>query len=489
MDPELSRRSPSGSAALSAEGPLLHPSKFSSFLSVPWLRSWPVWTTILSLALGSLYIYLLHKRVRGSDPANPRTSLTPEQLDKVTHEDIDVTQAVPPATHKGYAIIGGSGFLGTYLVRLLILRGETNIRVLDLHPPSPLVASDPSVSYIKTDVTSLDSIRRGLHQPFPATGTPPTVIYHTAVVIRFWERAYYAWHLSYNVNVLGTRNIIAAAKEIPGAVLIYTSSSDTVIPSTKFCRLGLDTDPRKTKVISDDDPPLSHWESHESSYARSKALAERLVVEANGQNGLKTGIIRPGSTITGPNDRLCTSTLTMARVPTFGKRFSQTNICAWDAVAAHLLLEDALGRKSGETAGQAFLVTGKGPAWSLRDVRETIRHYSRRPLIFDDVPELPIFVLAHLVELFLFVRYHALLPFYLLVGKTPRPEPRWMGEAVYLQPATLEFMADIVIDDSRARRVLGYEPQWSPEQWIKYTVEEIQSSRTHAGHGLQLKPT
>jgi hypothetical protein len=31
-----------------------------------------------------------------------------------------------------------------------------------------------------------------------------------------------------------------------------------------------------------------------------------------------------------------------------------------------------------------------------------------------------------------------------------------MGEAIYLQPATLEYMRDVVIDDSRARKVLGY---------------------------------
>ncbi|KAH7913357.1 hypothetical protein BJ138DRAFT_1146270 [Hygrophoropsis aurantiaca] len=430
--------------------------------------------------LGALHLFALHKRLRGKDDATK--PLTPKQLEEVTYDHIDVTQNVPPATHKGYAIIGGSGFLGTYLVRLLILRGETNIRILDLSPPSPAIASNPAVSFIETDITSLESIRHGLRQPLP-TGAPPTVIYHTAAIIRFWDRAHYSWHLSYNVNVLGTRNIIKAATEIPEATLIYTSTADAVLPNLKSCH----NSGKYETVISDDDPLLSHWDHHESCYARSKILAERLIVEANGQNGLKTGIIRPGYTITGPNDRLCTSTLTMSRVPTFGKRFTQTNICAWDVIAAHLLLEDALGRIPGETAGQAFLVTGKGPAWSLRDIRETIRHYSTRPLIFDDVPELPIYVLAHVIEGFLYLRYQALRPIYSLMGKSLHPEPRWMGQAVYLQPATLEFMANVRIDDSRARRVLGYEPQWSPEQWIKYTVDEVQSNRTHAGHGLELK--
>ncbi|KIJ64290.1 hypothetical protein HYDPIDRAFT_112276 [Hydnomerulius pinastri MD-312] len=433
------------------------------------------------------YLFFLHKRVSGPDETP--APLTPAQLDKVSYADVNLTDGIPPATHKGYAIVGGSGFLGTYLIRLLLLRGETSIRVVDMNPPAAAVSSHAAVSFVRADITDPASIRDALLQPFRSTGSPPAVIYHTAALIRFWERSYYSWHLSYQVNVMGTRNVVAATKEIPGAVLIYTSTSDAVIPSTKLCRLGLEKkySPWNKTAISDDDPPLGPWEQHESCYARSKVLSERLVIGANGHQGLRTGIIRPGYTIVGPNDRMCTSTLTMPRVPNFGKRYRQTDICAWDAVTAHLLLEDALERKPEETAGQAFLVTGAGPAWSIGHIRDTIKYFSGRPLIFDDIPELAILVLAHVIEAFLFLRYHILLPFYLLIGQTPRPDPRWMGETVYLQPATLEFLADITINDSRARRVLGYEPKWSPEQWIKYTVDEVQSGRTHAGHGLQLK--
>jgi hypothetical protein len=30
-----------------------------------------------------------------------------------------------------------------------------------------------------------------------------------------------------------------------------------------------------------------------------------------------------------------------------------------------------------------------------------------------------------------------------------------MGELVYIQPATLEYLKDVVIDDSRARKMIG----------------------------------
>jgi len=75
----------------------------------------------------------------------------------------------------------------------------------------------------------------------------------------------------------------------------------------------------------------------------------------------------------GPNDRLLTSTLAMARVPVFDKLWSQTNVCVWDVAAAHLLHEDALRRIPEESAGQAFLVTGKSPAWRLQDTRNVVK--------------------------------------------------------------------------------------------------------------------
>lgn len=64
------------------------------------------------------YIYRLILRLRGS-PASPssrqnmHTLGNAEELDKVSYKDIDMIKVVPPATHAGYAVIGGSGFLGT----------------------------------------------------------------------------------------------------------------------------------------------------------------------------------------------------------------------------------------------------------------------------------------------------------------------------------------------------------------------------------------
>ncbi|KAF8895442.1 hypothetical protein BD779DRAFT_1499586 [Infundibulicybe gibba] len=383
----------------------------------------------------SIIIYLHHLSSRLSNPhpdAQPCLPFTEQQLSDVSYEGIDMLKAIPPkATHSGYAIIGGSGFLGT---------GETNIRVLDLEPPPPEFDSNPALSFIKTDITALPSVRYALTRPFETTGNPPNVIYHTAALIRFWDRLSYCWNTSYNVNVRGTQNILTVAKELPGVSLIYTSTADVAVPRPKFFDWG---------------------------------SAEELVVQANGQGSLITGSIRPGFTIIGPNDRLITSTLTMPRVPTWDKVWSATNICM-------------PVREPEEVCGQTFLVSGNGPAWRIKETREAVKYYADHPVYLDDIPPLLIFILAHVIELLLALRYYTLLPFTDSLLK-PSLNPKWLGQAVYLQPSTLEYMSDIVIDHSRARKLLGYQPQWETAQCVRYAVDEVQLGRTNRKHGLQLK--
>ncbi|KAJ7284438.1 hypothetical protein C8J57DRAFT_1431926 [Mycena rebaudengoi] len=408
-------------------------------------------------------------------------SLSSDALDKVSYDDIDMLKAIPAKSSSGYAVIGGSGFLGAYLIRLLILRGETNIRILDLTPPPPDLLDHPSVSFVKTDVTSLKSVRDGLSQPFASTGSPPSVIHHTAASIRFWERASYCWNESYTVNVKGTMNVLTVAKEL-SAMVIYTSSAETVAGCPKFMRLDWNKHP---VLIRDSDLPPT-YPLKQNCYPRSKRMAEQLVISA-AKEGLKTGILRPGHSIVGPNDRLVTSTLTMPRLPVWDSTWTSTHICVWDAAAANLLCEDALRRIPEEVSGQGFLITGRGPAWSIRDIRNAVQHYATRELIFDELPPLLMYLIAHLLELFLALRYYFLLPFFLLVGSRPRVIPKWMGPGVFLQPSTLDGqLVDMIIDDSRARRVLGYEPQWDMAQSIRNTVEEVQSGKVPASHGLKV---
>lgn len=168
--------------------------------------------------------------------------------------------------------------------------------------------------------------------------------------------------------------MLTVAKELPSATLVYTSTAEAASPRPRFARLGwgYQPSPWNKVTISDYDMPLTSAQLSESCYGRSKVIAERLVVDAN-RDGLKTGIIRPGHTIMGTNDRLVTSTLTMPRVPIFDSLYSHTDVCAWDVAAAHLLLEDALQRIPDEVGGEAFLITGSGGAWRMCDTRAAVK--------------------------------------------------------------------------------------------------------------------
>ena len=187
--------------------------------------------------------------------------------------------------------------MASYIVRLLVLRGEINVRVLDIvPPPQDILASHPTVTYTKVDITSPSSVHAALVAPFPS-GVFPSVIFHTAATIRFWERAEYTFGASHQVNVLGTAAVLEASKKLPtGAIVVYTSSADVAVPAPRFMQRGKDYHmPPWDKIrISDDDAPLSGHAKSTSCYSRTKLMAERLVLEANSADGLRTGSLRPG---------------------------------------------------------------------------------------------------------------------------------------------------------------------------------------------------
>lgn len=186
--------------------------------------------------------------------------------------------------------------MASYIVRLLVLRGETNVRVLDIVPPHEVILSHPVVTYTKVDITSPSSVHAGIVAPFPS-GVLPSVIFHTAATIRFWERAGYTFGASHRVNVLGTAAVLEAARKLQtGAIVVYTSSAGVGAPAPRFMQRGKDyhKPPWDRIRISDDDAPLSGPAKSRSCYTRSKLMAEQLVLDANSAGGLRTGCLRPG---------------------------------------------------------------------------------------------------------------------------------------------------------------------------------------------------
>ncbi|KAJ8497202.1 hypothetical protein ONZ45_g12166 [Pleurotus djamor] len=240
------------------------------------------WFNVFNIRF-SCYLHELSRRLSGlTPPLHPDAS--ENALSQVSYGDVDVRlrASIPmEKTSKAYIVIGGSGFLGSHIVKLLQLRGEPHIRIIGRHEPPPDLGSRLGVTWLQADITNAQKIRDAILAPFPSK-KQAQVIYLVAAAIRVFERAAYTWHHSNNTNVRGVINVLEAVKELPAATLIYTSSAGVSVPTAKYLRLGPLND-SDSPPISDEtpDPPTP-----QNNYYRSKRLAEELVKKANLQSRL-----------------------------------------------------------------------------------------------------------------------------------------------------------------------------------------------------------
>ncbi|GAA6035538.1 hypothetical protein JCM8097_000304 [Rhodosporidiobolus ruineniae] len=175
-----------------------------------------------------------------------------------------------------YAVIGGEGFLGGALISAL----------LAAHSPSRVASlgltqrrHDPAgYRFFRTNITSLACLTAALKD------SGATVVFHTASphamsTPEVWEK----------VNVEGTKAVVKACRAAGVKKLVFTSSM-TVVYETGVPLKNVD---ERLPMIETEGTP---------TYAGTKAKAERIVLEANGKEGLLTCALRLGGII-GPGDR------------------------------------------------------------------------------------------------------------------------------------------------------------------------------------------
>ena len=125
-------------------------------------------------------------------------------------------------------ITGGVGFLGTFIVETASAQHpEWDITVLDLNLPK---IPKSNVAYEVGDVTDLASVTAIVGK------TKPNVVIHTAgLVPELAER--YGRKLRdrvFDINVNGTRNMLAAAKNAGVEAFIWTGSCCAVTDDMRF---------------------------------------------------------------------------------------------------------------------------------------------------------------------------------------------------------------------------------------------------------------
>ncbi|XP_045704980.1 3 beta-hydroxysteroid dehydrogenase type 7 isoform X2 [Phyllostomus hastatus] len=165
-----------------------------------------------------------------------------------------------------YLVTGGCGFLGEHVVRMLLQREPRlrELRIFDLHLGSwleELKTGTVQVTAIQGDVTQADEVAAAM--------AGAHVVIHTAGLVDVFGRA--SPETIHEVNVQGTQNVIEACVQTGTQFLVYTSSMEVVGPNIKghpFYRGNEDT---------------PYEAVHRHPYPCSKALAEQLVLEANGR--------------------------------------------------------------------------------------------------------------------------------------------------------------------------------------------------------------
>ena len=248
-------------------------------------------------------------------------------------------------------VVGGCGFLGYSIVSKLVNEPNCSVSVFSRNPSDPRVVG---VSYYACDVTDIEGLRTLLHQIQPQT------ILHTASPHFYQDEV--DENLLHQVNVVGTRNLLDAARLTESVkAFIYTSSS-SVHAGSEF------------RFITEEAPLLNEF-SKADRYATTKALADTMVLQANCQE-LRTLCLRP-PVIYGERDtQLIPGALAVLREKkTYFQLGDNTNlydsIYVDNAALAHLMAAKALLRDNTsdpKVDGEAFFITDDNsmPFWDFQ---------------------------------------------------------------------------------------------------------------------------
>jgi len=236
-------------------------------------------------------------------------------------------------------VTGGGGFLGQAIVRRLRQRG-TEVRSFSRHAHGALDAL--GVEQRAGDLADAAAVASAMHGC--------DTVFHVAAKPGIWGD-YEDYH---RPNVVGTQNVIDACRAHGVRRLVYTSS-----PSVVF-------DGRDMEGVDESVPYPAELEAH---YPKTKAMAERLVREANDAQ-LATVSLRP-HLIWGPGDNhLLPRLVARARAGQLARIGSRPNLIDTvhvdNAADAHLLAADRLAPGS-PVAGKVYFISQGEPVpmWEM----------------------------------------------------------------------------------------------------------------------------
>lgn len=304
-------------------------------------------------------------------------------------------------------VTGGSGFVGRHLIRTLTDSGH-RVRALARSEGAAATVTAAGADAVRGEITDTAALSTGM--------AGSAVVIHAAAHTAQWgPRAQFV-----EVNVVGTEAVLAAARAA-GVPRVVHLSTEAVLADGRPL-VGVDeTHPVPARPVGE--------------YARTKALAERRVLAADGP-GLTTVVLRP-RLVWGPGDTtVLPAVLAAARAGRFawidGGRYLTTtchvhNVCT--GVAAALV---------GGRGGQVYFLTDGTPV-ELRAFLTALADTAGVRLGDTSVPRGVAVAGARVLEWA-----------WRLLRVTGEP------------PLTRTFLAlsaqEMTVSDAKARRELGYRP-------------------------------
>jgi len=165
------------------------------------------------------------------------------------------------------------------------------------------------VDFVQAEISSSASTAKAFSKPWhPSLDKLPLTVFHTAAVIVPSDRFKREFGFCEAVNIRGTQNVVDAAKRAGADVFVSTTSASISIRPVQLWvapwKLWSGWPRDYWQILDDKDfwLPLRSHEKFYANYPASKAIAERIVCEANSPS-FRTGCIRPANGVYGnPTD-------------------------------------------------------------------------------------------------------------------------------------------------------------------------------------------
>ncbi|HET9200749.1 MAG TPA: NAD(P)-dependent oxidoreductase [Dehalococcoidia bacterium] len=310
------------------------------------------------------------------------------------------------------AITGASGFIGSNLCHGLRSAGHEPVAVV--RASSRLDRLDRQFEVISADVRDQDALKRAFQRA--------EAVIHCAALVDAYANPWEAR----SINFIAAFNVCHAAVDSGVAHVVQMSSAAVYARDN---RRGVPLAEDKARIV--DDPPVY------DTYSINKAAAEKVVLDFGEAGRFQASVLRMGA-VYGPGDRLSApvaAAIRAGRVANVGRRPLHFGLIHVDDLVSAV----AAALERPPMNGRAFNLDGPAPA----TFQQYLAEFSRALGVDPEIRSIPL-AAARAAAWAAETVWN--------IGKLDGPAP--------LNRFSVELLAaDFILDTSRARSELGWEPK------------------------------